>query len=245
MKTFFGIATAALLGFTAFAQIPGGGAQGNFDAQLQKLFGNNTAFSAKMGVRVLDKDQKETTALTMDFAVLDGNVRNDIDITAIKSKDMAPEAAAQMKAMGMDKITTITRKDTKTIHLIYPSMKSTAKMPLPKEEAAAFDKDSKMEKTAMGKETVDGHPCEKNKVVFTDDKGQKKEMFAWNATDLKDFPVRVETMEQGATFQMNFKQIQFAKPDPKLFELPKDFTVYDSLQELMVAAMQKMLAAPK
>jgi len=245
MKTIFGIATAALLGFNVFAQVPGGGAQGNFDAQLQKLFGNNTAFSAKMGVRVLDKDQKETTALTMDFAMLDGNVRNDIDMAAIKSKDMPPEAAAQMKAMGMDKITTITRKDTKTTYLIYPSMKSSAKIPLPKEQADTLAKDSKMEKTAMGKEAVDGHPCEKSKVIFTDDKGQRREVFAWSATDLKDFPVRVEAIEQDTTIQMNFKQIQFTKPDAKLFELPKGFTEYDSVQELMVAAMQKMVAQPK
>src|SRR6185369_11195089 len=126
----------------------------------------------------------------------------------IKSKDMPPQAMAQMKAAGMDKIITIMRKDTKTMYLIYPNMKASAKMPLTKEQAATLDKDPKMEKTAMGKETVDGHPCQKNKVVFTDDKGQKKETFVWNATDLKDFPVRVETKEGDTTVQMDFKQIQ-------------------------------------
>jgi len=245
MKTIFGIVTAALLNLNAFAQIPGSGAQGGFDSQLMKLFGNNPAFSAKSDIHVFDTDKKETTVLTMDFAALDGNIRNDIDMATVKSTGMPPEAAAQMKIMGMDKITTITHKDTKTLYLIYPNMKSSAKMPLPKEQAAAMDKESKMEKTAMGKETIDGHPCEKNKVIFINDKGQKKEAFVWSATDLKDFPVRIEAKEQDVTMQMNFKQIQLAKPDAKLFELPKGFTEYDSVQALMAAAMQKMLAAPK
>ncbi len=244
MKTISGIITAALVSLNSFAQIPGAGAQGSFDAQLQKLFGNNQAFSAKTDIRVFDKDKKETTTLTMDFAMLDGNVRNDLDMTTIKTKDIPPDAAAQMAAMGMDKITTITRKDTRTVYLIYPNMKAAAKMPLPKEQADALAKNPKMEKTAMGKETVDGHPCEKSKVVFSDDRGQKREAVVWSATDLKDFPVRIETLDQGTTVQMNFKQVQLAKPDAKLFEPPKGFAEYDSVQALMAAVMQKMLAKP-
>ena len=245
MKTIFGIITAALLGLNAFAQIPGAGTQGNFDAQLTKLFGNNQAFSAKSDIRIFDKDKKETTALTMDFAMLDGNVRNDLDMATMKTKEISPDAAAQMKIMGMDKIITITRKDTKAVYLIYPNMKASTKMPLPKEQADALGKDPKMEKIAMGKETIDGHPCEKSKVIFTDDKGQKREVFVWSAADLKDFPVRIETTDQDTTVQMSFRQVQLAKPDAKLFELPKGFTEYDGVQALMAAVMQKMLAKPQ
>ena len=248
MKNSISISTilaALVLSFNASAQLPGAGAQSGFDAQFLKLFGSNSAFSAKSDVRIVDKDKKEVAALTMDFVTLDGNVRIEIDMANIKSKDIPPDIIPQMKTVGMDKIITITRKDTKTTYFIYPNMKSSAKVPLPKEQADALTKDPKMEKTAMGKETVDGHPCEKNKVIFTDDKGQKKETLVWNATDLKDFPVRVETTEQGNTVQMTFKQIQFAKPDAKLFDLPKGFTEYDTIMALQMAAMQKMLELPK
>jgi len=39
-----------------------------------------------------------------------------------------------------------------------------------------------------------GRPsCVKNKVIVTDDKGDKHESTVWNATDLKNFPVKIET----------------------------------------------------
>ena len=246
MKTSFLGVLVALLAFNSPAQLGGGGgAQSGMDAQFLKLFGSCTAFSAKCDVRIVDSAQKETAALTMDFAMLDGNVRNELDMTEMKSKQLPPEAAAQMKTMGMDKMISIIRKDTKTMLIIYPNMKSSAKMAIPKEQAAMMDKDIKMEKAALGRETVDGHPCVKNKITCTDDKGEKHESTSWNATDLKDFPVRIETKEKESTVTMNFKQIQLAKPDAKLFESPKGFTEYSSMQEMMMAAMQKMMAPPK
>jgi hypothetical protein len=243
MKTLFAIA-ATLFTLNLSAQVPGG-SQGSFDAQFVKLFGNNTAFSAKSEVHVFDKDKKESAVLTMDVAMLNGNMRNDVDMANIKSKDLPAQAIAQMKAAGMDRVVSIVRKDTKMMYVIYPNMKASAKMALSKEQSAELDKDLKMQKTPVGQETIDGHPCQKNKVVFTDSKGQKKDALVWSATDLKDFPLRVETKEQDTTVQMNFKQVQLVKPDANLFESPKGFKEYDSIMALQMAAMQKMTAQPK
>ena len=65
-----------------------------------------------------------------------------------------------------------------------------------------------METTELGKDTVDGHPCVKNKVIVTDNEGSKHESTVWNATDLKNFPVKIETDRTGRqTMTMLFKNV--------------------------------------
>jgi hypothetical protein len=44
---------------------------------------------------------------------------------------------------------------------------------------------------------------------------------------------------------MKFKDVQFAKPDAKLFEIPADYKKYGSLQELQQVMMQKMVESLK
>ena len=111
-------------------------------------------------------------------------------------------------------------------------------MPMDKEEATALDKEPKMEKTVLGKETVDGHPTVKHKVVVTDDSGKKQEMIVWNATDLKDFPIKIETSEDGSKVVMAYKDIKLGKPEASQFEPPKGAKKYGTAQELI---MEKMM----
>jgi hypothetical protein len=83
----------------------------------------------------------------------------------------------------------------------------------------------------------------KNKVVITDDKGQKSEVTVWNATDLKDFPVQIQTAEKENTVVMRYRDIQFAKPDAKQFDAPAGFTEFGDVQQLMEGVMKKMLGS--
>ena len=104
-------------------------------------------------------------------------------------------------------------------------------------EVADAGKDYKMEKTSLGKETIDGHPCEKNKVVATNEKGEKHEVTVWNATDLKDFPIQMQMPDEqsGTSILMKFKNVKLGKPDAKLFDAPTGLTKYDDTQSLMKA----------
>jgi hypothetical protein len=233
-------AALVLTTFGAVAQLPGGRDTG-MSLELTKLFGSNTAFKAKSDVRVMDKTKKETMSVSMDFSLLEGKVRTDINMAQMKSKELPEGAVDALKQAGMDQVSSIFRQDKKMIYIIYPGIQSYAAMPLSKEQDAALGKELKMEKTELGKETVEGHACVKNKIVFTDDKGEKKEALVWNATDLKDFPVRVQTQEKEDTVVMTYKQIQFVKPDAKLFEPPAGYTQYDDMQQLMLGVAQKTL----
>lgn len=223
---------------TAFAQVPGAGAPGGVNASLAKLFGDITGFSAKADVQVLDPAQKETTSAPIDFALLNKSMRVQIDMAQVKSKDLLPGAVAGLKQMGMNQIVSIMRPDQKQLYLIYPVPKTMLVMPLANAEAA--DKPTKIQKTPLGKETIDGHPCVKNKVVLSDDKGPVFEAVTWNATDLKDFPVQIRTQEKENTSVIHYHHIQFVRPDAKQFEPPAGYTQYKDPQEMMMGLMKAM-----
>jgi len=231
-----------LASLSAFAQIPGGDSPAGIGVAMTKLFGDTKAFTAKADVQVLDKAQKATMSMPMDFALLDDKIRVEIDMTQMKKKDMPAGATEQIKKMGMAQVISIIRPDRKLIYVIYPDQKCLLTMPLSAEEAEAAVKMPKIEKTAVGKETIDGHACVKNKVVITDDKGQKVEATTWNATDLKDFPVQIQSTEKENTSVVRYKQVQFVKPDVHQFEPPVGYTHYSDQAELMQGLVKKMMS---
>lgn len=226
---------------TAAAQMPGADSPAGVNAVLTKLFGNITAFSAKADVRVLDQAQKESMAMAMNFAFLDSKVRVEIDMAQMKGKDLPPGAAESMKQMGMDRIVSVIRPDKKTMYMVFPGMQSYVNMALAKDDAALLEKNPKIEKQVLGRETIDRHACVKHKVAITDDTGKINEAIVWNATDLKDFPVQIQTVENGNTVVMRYRDVQFARPDVKQFDPPGGFTEYADVQQLMQGVMKKMM----
>jgi hypothetical protein len=227
----------------AFAQAPAAGGSGapGMNAAMIRFFGSNTNFISKAEVRVVDKNQKETTAMTMGFQMLAGKMRVDINMAEVKSKEMSPEFAATMKQMGMDQMSTIMLPEQKQIITIYPGLKSYAIVPMPKDEADAAAMTYKMEKSRAGKETIDGHACEKNNVTLTDSKGGKQHAIVWNATDLKDFPVQMQIPDEDSTLTMKFKDVKLGRPETSQFEAPAGLTKYDDISTLMSDAVAKKM----
>lgn len=226
----------------ALAQLPSAGSPG-VNAALPKLFGDTKAFTAKCNLRAFDKDQNETVTANVDFALLDGKMRIDVDMSQLKSKDIPPDAAAALKQMGMDRFTSISRPDKLVTYVIISGVQSYINKPMSKEEADAALKEPKIEKTVVGKETIDGHPCVKTKLAFTGPQGNKEEAFTWNASDMKDFPVQIQTKDKDSTVILRFKQVQLAKPDGKRFEPPAGFSEYASEAQMMQGLATKLLGA--
>ncbi|MCU0786024.1 MAG: DUF4412 domain-containing protein [Verrucomicrobia bacterium] len=235
------LAVSFTFALVASAQMRPPTSPAGINAALTKLFGEITAFSAKADVQVLGKDQKEKVSTPMNFALLDNKMRVEIDMTQMKNKDVPAAAAASMKQLGMDRIISITRPDKKATHIIFPGLQSYVNLPLSKEDAEMFEKDPKIEKTALGKETIDGHPCVKNKIVITDANGQKDEAILWNATDLKGFPVQIQTKEKDDIVMLRYKDVKLIRPDAKEFETPASFKEYGDVQALMQGVMMKMI----
>jgi hypothetical protein len=235
----------AVLAFTLSAhlvraQMPAGGPPG-WNAALTRLFGDIKAFSARTDVRQLDKAGKEMATLTMDFALLDGDVRVEFDLAHIKGGQISPTAVAQMKQLGMDRTVAILQPATRTMRVIYPRLEAYVDMPLP-EDAAAADKNFKIEKAKLGNEKIDGHACVKYKVIMTDGKGGKAEALVWNATDLKDFPIQMQMNDNESVVVMRYKQIQLARPETTQFQPPAGYKRHADVQQLMMAAAQRQMS---
>lgn len=247
MKTFTFAILATLLGLACVQAQPGprpgrgmgmGGPQGpHFDARTTKLFGENTSFSATLEMTTQGASPEETITMPGKLAFDQGKSRFEMDMSQMKGSRMSPQSADRMKSMGMDKIIMISRPDLKVTYQVYPGLQAYVETPIQQREPGAENpaSDLKVETTELGKETVDGHPCIKNKDVVTDKEGKKYESTAWNATDLKNFPIKIEmTSEQGRVTTMLYKDISLVKPDASLFDPPRGFAKAANMMELMM-----------
>ena len=220
---------------------PGGSPQGpHFGGALDKLFGANQTFSAGLEFQTSGRDGENIT-MPGKMSFDSGKSRFEMNMSESKGTKLPPEAAEQMKAMGMDTMISISRPDRKLVYLVYPGLHSYAEMPAPDATASADAADYKVETAELGKEIVAGHPCVKNQVTVTDKDGTKHASTVWNASDLKDFPVKIVTAERGQNATMLFKNISFNQPAASSFEAPDGFTKYANIQTMMQTEMMKKM----
>jgi len=244
MKTTFPSLVVFLLG-VSLASAPaqpgmGGPKAPGFGGSLSKLLGETTAFSSAIEIQTKGPSGDNIT-LPGKMAFNEGKSRMELDMSKSMGDSVPAEALAQIKAMGMDSIVIIGRPEKKISYMAFPGLKAYFETEIPDTETAEATSKYKVESTELGKETVDGHDCAKNKVVISDKDGNKHESTVWNAKDLKDFPVKIEATEQGRTTVMKFKDISFKKPDAADFEAPASFTKYTSPQAMMQAMMAKQM----
>lgn len=210
---------------------------------LAKVFGKNDAFSAIAEMTIVEKQDKPPMQMEMTYAFLKGDLRTEMDMASMKGTSMPPDAVAQMKQMGMDRNISIFLGGKKLMYLIYPGLKAYCEMSQPASTPSETNehKQAKIDITEIGKETVDGHPCVKNKITVTSDDGTQHEVIAWQATDMKDFPIKTEMTTAGATITTHFRDIKLSPPAASLFAPPADFTRYSSMQEMMMSSMQQFM----
>jgi hypothetical protein len=212
-----------LLPGAVLAQLPTAGSPTGINAAFVKLLGDVSAFSARLEAQVLDKSGQEWVRMPMDFAALDNKIRMDINLEQTVSRDLSATIITALKNAGMQQIVSIFRPDQNATFILYPGAKKYTSMALAKGESEALQKGLQVEKKAIGKEKIDGHDCVKNKVSIKNEKGTVLEAITWNAPDLKDLPIQIETQEKDKRVMMRFTKVQFAKPDAKQFDVPKDY----------------------
>ena len=248
MKRILSVLAAALsLMFTgsgARAQMPGGG-QSGVNAAMLKLFSDISGFTSKAEARLTDKGTKEVTTMTMGFSMLERKVRLDLDMTQIKSKQVTKESVAALKTSGLDRLATVVRPDRKIALIIYPSIAGYVELPMSRDEAADMDRTYSVSKVKLGRETIDGHPCEQFKVTLSSANAPNQEAVVSYASDLRNFPVKIEMNQAETQLVMLFKDVQLARPDVKIFEAPGGYTRHVNIELLMQSAMLKTLVQPR
>lgn len=233
------IAVLCALVSSANAQFDGPGSTG-VSASLIRLFGTNNAFTAQAEVQVLGKDNKERIGTPMNFTLLGNLIRVEVDMTRMRNREQ-PDAIAQVKPLGLDSVVSIIRPEQRTTLVAFPKLRAFVKLDMPPGESEAFLKRAKIERTPVGKEKMEGHPCVKQRVVITDDTGKKSEATVWTATDLRDFPVCVATKEQEGTVVIRFRQVQFTRAEASKFEPPDGYAECADMQVLMAGPVVKYM----
>jgi hypothetical protein len=228
-------------GLTVVAQEATVGLSPGLNAALVRLFGEHKAFTAQLRIRMTDGQGIETLSAALRFALSDGKMRGDLDVTKLKSKDLPALAASAAKSVGMEKVVTLVRPDKAETYLLYPAFQSCLVAPIDASDLAALKQPAKIQRTPVAHETLDGHPCVKSKVIVTESDGQPHESIVWYAKDLKDFPLRIRTVDGADTLDLHFSQIRFVRPEAKEFDLPAGTARYDDVQDLTAAVMKKML----
>lgn len=229
-----------LMGVSSRAQMPSFGAPTGVDARFLKLFGSNTTFTAKMDALVLDRSGKDWARLPVDLTAAGDKLRLDLDVEQIKSRDLPGFIAASLKEVGLTRVVNLVLPEKKSTYVIYPGMKSYLNLPLTQAEVESGEEGYRLEKTVLGKETVEGHPCARTKVVVRFRDRAVLEATTWEATDLRDFPVKIETREKENVIQLTLTAIKFIKPDAAQFSVPAGFVEYKDPQAMMVGIMKRI-----
>jgi hypothetical protein len=233
------------LGSTAPAQFggPGAGPAGpNLSGAMTKFFGEHKSFSADVEVQTTPPRATEPMPLSGKLAVDGKKSRFEMDLANASGGGLPPGAAEQMKMMGMDKTIIIGDEEKKVNYLVYPGLTAYAEMSI--KTASSSDEDLKVEVKELGKEKLDGQECVKNKMTVTEKNGKTHEATVWNAVALKNFPLKLETTQNGAPLVMSFKNVKLERPAAAQFEPPKDFKKYENVMALMQEEMMKRLGGP-
>lgn len=212
------------------AQMPGAG-PGNI--AFLRIFDQHKAFSATADMKISGAGQSDSMNVVFGLALADNNVRFDVDLANAKGPMISPEVISQMKAVGMDRVTSIMRMDRKRLYIIYPGLRSYADMVIPEQSAQSLGKNLKVSRAPQGKEAVGSHSCTKVLLTLTDDQGRTQTMTSWEASDLKGFPVQAQMVENGQNILVKLRDVKLSRPEAKLFEPPSGYKKYDDIQSLM------------
>jgi hypothetical protein len=170
-----------------------------------KFYGGNTNFTATRVITIRWGASLEKKQTAMAFS--EGNLREE----TAPSKDVP----AMVLIRRPDKDTIYRYWTDKSNILIEQEFRSTLSR-----EASSIP--SIKEKSDVGQETMNGHPC--IKCTATVQEGNRTVGWTiWEATDLNRFPIRIEFASGKSTKTVEFTNVTIGKPDPSLFEPPTDY----------------------
>ena len=223
-----------------------------FKVFISKLCPDVPEFSAKTSEQIFDGQGKLRMSLPTHFALRGDNFRQEIDMTAMPQ--LPPEQRKAMEFLKLDKLTLITRVDRKRVYLVFSGIHAYLEFPLSEtflNELNVQTTAVNLQKTKIGTETINGHVCTKIKVTASEPNKPTEEAILWyDAADLQQLPIKIEVLEKDRMVaRIEFQDVQIAKPNASLFEVPADYVRLSDSKEILPYATAKQRdgksAAPK
>jgi hypothetical protein len=239
MKKILSALFALFLGaIPAFAQM-GGAPGGTPNNGMDQLFSATPVYTATMQTVMTTPNGPMTVTAKTYYD--HGNSRNEMNMANVTGGSLPPNALKQAKALGLDNIVTIAPATHTNVYTMYPNLHSYFTVPVTS-SGGASPNDGIASTTAIGNETVAGHPCVKNKVVVNA-AGEPHTFTVWNATDLKNFPVQISVTEDNMTAVITYENIAFTSVPASFFQPPSGYKSYDSIEALMQAAIMSRMGS--
>jgi hypothetical protein len=188
-------------------------------------------FSAVVHSVSLDKGRNQSWVFDAPLWITGPKMKMEMDMTKMMQASGAPGA----EQSPMSKMIMLSRGDKKTSYTLYPN----AQKYIVHTEAEEREERPKVQKTKVGSETIDRHPCDKYKVTITYKDGRVEEGFIWNAKDLGGMTIRSEVENKDFKITTDLKNIVLKSSPASIFEIPAGYTQAKDFMELMMAPQQK------
>ncbi len=185
-------------------------------------------FTAVVHSVSLNKGNNQSSVFDAPLWITGPKVKMEMDMTQM----MAASGAKNAEQSPMSKMTVLNRGDKKTGYTLYPNVQKY----LVHAETGEPGEKPKIEKTKVGTETIDGHPCDKYKVVITTKDGTTQEGFIWNAKDLGGMTIRSEVENKDFKMTTELKKVVLRSSPASVFEIPQGYTEAKGFAEIMMPA---------
>jgi hypothetical protein len=204
------------------------------------LLGETKYFSADM-----DFDAPETNAVkALNYSVRLTSTPTiyvlEMDARSAKAATIEDERVVAMRRIGVSKQVVMLRADRSSFYHIFPDAHLHVMETLNPETIKASESKmaaSKIEKTYLSDENVNGYVCRKYQVTV---KGSETagSGFLWVAPSLENVPVRLELKGGRRELVQNFRNISTNKPAETLFEVPLNSVQKTNVHEMITVAKE-------
>jgi hypothetical protein len=184
-------------------------------------------FYANVHSVTLDKGKGSSWVFDAPLWITGPKMKMEMDM----SKMMQASGAENAEQMPMSRMTMLSRGDKKTSYTLYPNVKKY----IVHTDAEEREEKPKVEKTKVGTEKIDGHPCDKYRVVITYKGERPQEGFIWNARDLGGMTIKSEVENADFKVSTTLQKIVLKSSPPSVFEIPAGYTQAKDFMELMMS----------
>ena len=209
---------------------------------LLHLLGTNAVFTANGEISGEGPRDPDNFYMDVKYVMVGDDLRTTTDLAKLRSRNACDVAQGRLQEMGMDETVMIRLPEMKTSFVVYPRAQAYIEMPLDWRER--LKEIVEVEKTRLNEDVFDGHRCVRYQVHVTNSLGEENDVLVWEATDLKNFPVKLRFEMPPSVFYLEFRHVSLAPPDVDLFHPPLDYTRYSTLGEL-VRARKRLIASPE
>ena len=213
----------------------------NLDTALGRLFADFKAIAvgAEFELSLTNGGRAEVTTLPMSLHVVDWRVRTELDISSVPPRIESSNPFAAFRQVGIARLTHLTLPAVRLTYLLVPEAKGFVTQPLAAEDMSVL---VKLERKLVGKETLDNVTYDKSVVTLVYPNGERREAQVWHAPTAGPHPAQIRFVFNDSTVTVRVRSVhnlleqrtpEAQRQQSALFELPQDFTQFESARQML------------